>query len=112
MPRPPILTISGSADSGMCSQQPSSSRFNERVWSTIPQTNGSVLDGLKEDDRLSISQISDDHSISDHYQYQSNTDNKVIPELSIVHIDQSVIIPNIPPSIVNEVHIIEGINYY
>ena len=109
----PIMTI-GSADSGMSSQQPSASRFNEGVWSSIPCAIGGDEE-LISHAGLSISQISEDDlpgAGRDQGIPRSIGNEKMAPELSIVRIDQSdssiVIPPIIPANVVSEIHVIEG----
>lgn len=118
----PIMTA-GSVDSGLSSQQPSTSRVNERVWPTLPLSDSSVLKGLKSQapptrettPNLSISQISDEDlpsHLTDPPRPSYIPRERAVPDLSIVHIDQSdssiVIPPNIPANIVSEVNSIQG----
>lgn len=114
----PIATVA-SIDSGLSSQQPSTSCVNKGAWSLFPQYDGSVLRELKpsrEERDLSISQIDEeDDTIPLHLTTApppNISEGKIAPELSIVRINQSdssvVVPPSIPANIASEVHSIEG----
>lgn len=101
-----------SVDSGLSSQQPSTSRVTENVWPSPPQPDGSIIPMAD----LSITQINEEDDVTPlihhHVTYTQDTSNMAAaPELSIVRIDQSdssVVIQPVSESIVDEVQGIQG----
>lgn len=112
-----MVSTAHSVDSGLSSQQPSTSRINEGVWPSPHRSDGSILKAMPQAllPDLSITQINEEDDPPDyHVTYTTPTliKEQMAPELSIVHIDQSdstvVIPPVIPANIIDEVQGIQG----